>query len=122
MKKQLAFFTILFSIFFTSVVFGKDIRGTAWLIFEEDNDKKVIFFEKDGTFTYLNIINASGNEGEVYSDSEDTWKKNGNLVIISFSGGYKLVSLTMNNTKDRMSGTAVNKVGKVEKILATQIK
>ena len=35
---------------------------------------------------------------------------------------FRKNSLTMNNTKDRMSGTAVNKAGKVEKILATQIK
>ena len=32
------------------------------------------------------------------------------------------VSLTINKRRDRMSGTAVNKAGNVQKIVATQIK
>ena len=122
MKKTLIIFIVVFSAFFPSVIFGKDIKGTAWLIYENDGDKKVVLFEKDGTFTYINLISINGNEGNVYSDNTDTWKINGDLVTISFSDGYKLVSLTINNNGDKMSGTAMNKKGKVEKLEARKIK
>tara|TARA_Y100000768_G_C23439558_1_gene434249 strand:+ start:116 stop:484 length:369 start_codon:yes stop_codon:yes gene_type:complete len=122
MRKLLVIFILSLTIFLPSVVFGKDINGTAWLVIADNVEKKVILFEDDGTFIYLNILSTSGNQGKIFSDSSDTWKMDGDLVTISYTGGYKLVSLTINKKKDRMSGTAVNKAGNVQKIVATQIK
>ena len=61
---RVIFLTLI--IFLPFTVFGKDIRGSGWIFYEGDVDKKIILFEKDGTFTYLNVVNLSGGEGEVY--------------------------------------------------------
>jgi hypothetical protein len=103
-------------IFLPFTVFGKDISGSGWVFYEDDLDKKVIFFKKDGTFTYLNLVSVSGNEGKVFSGLDETWTINGDKVVFSFSDGYRLCSLTLNGSKDSMSGTCINKKGKVEQI------
>ena len=58
MKKLLVIFILALSIFLPSVVFGKDISGTAWVFYSPDGDKDVVFFENDGTVTYLQIIST----------------------------------------------------------------
>ena len=118
MKKLLL--VLLISIPFT--VFGQDISGTGWMFYEDDGGKKIILFEPDGTFTYLNVINPSGNEGKVYSEDSETWTIDGNKVVISFSDGYKIASLTINNNGNGMSGTGVNLAGLIEKITGILIK
>ena len=99
-----------------SLVFGKDIVGTGWVLYEDDGHKRIVLFEKDGTFTYQNIISPSGNEGEVWSDEGDTWTINGDMVVMSFTNGFLLVSLTINNRGDIMTGTSINKLGRVTKV------
>ncbi len=111
---------------FSLTAFAFDFQGSGWLVKEEDGDKKIILFEKDGSFTYLNIISISGNEGRVFGDSRDTWKKNKNKLVISFTDGYKICSVKKSSrsnlfnkiTLDRkiMQGSCINKVGKAEKI------
>ena len=99
-----------------SIVFGEDISGTGWFFEESGGDKEIILFEKDGTFTYLNVVISSGGDGEVYSDENETYSVNGDLVVISFNDGYMICSLTINSRKDRMSGTCINKKGIVNQI------
>ena len=118
MKKLLVIFILSLSIFLPSVVFGKDISGTAWVVYQDDGDKDVVFFEEDGTVTYLQVISNSGNEGKVFSESNDTWKMDGDLVVISYNDGYMIVSLTINNRGNKMSGTSINIKGLVEKLEA----
>ena len=79
-------------------------------------------FESDGTFTYLNKVSYSGNEGKVFGDDDDTWSIDGNKVVISYNSGYMLVSLTLNNKGDSMSGTSINVKGLVNSVTAKLIK
>lgn len=117
MKILLTFFVL----FFSSSVVADSIKGTAWLFFEGDHDKKIILFEDDQTFTYLNIFQKSGNQGKVFSDPADTWTIEGDVVTLSYTNGYRLVSLTINIEKNSMSGISINKKGLVEEINATKI-
>ena len=103
-------------IFLPLTVFGKDIRGSGWIFYEGDVDKSIILFEKEGTFTYLNVRSITGNEGEVFSKPDNTWTIDGDKVVISFTNGYRICSLELNKSKDRMSGTCINKRGLVEQI------
>lgn len=103
-------------IFLPFTVFGKDIQGSGWLFYESDGDKKIILFEEDGTLTYLNLVMVYGNEGKVFSKSDDTWFIDEDKVVLSFTDGYRICSLTPNRSKDRMSGTCINKKGLVEQI------
>ena len=112
----------LFVLFFSSSVVADDINGSAWIFYEDDGDKSVILFEEDGTFTYLNVIANSGNEGRVFSETNDTWSQSGDEIVISFNDGYMLVSLKINKNGDKMSGTAINKKGKIQKIEGRLIK
>ena len=93
-----------------------DIVGTGWVLYEDDGHKKIVLFEKDGTFTYQNMISPSGNEGNVYSGESDTWTINGDVVVLSFTNGFQLVSLTINNIGDLMTGTSINELGEVKKV------
>lgn len=113
---MIRFILLVLIIFLPLTVFGKDIRGSGWIFYEEDDDKRIILFEKDGTFTSLNVRSISGNEGRVFSDPRDTWIIDGDKVVISFTNGYKICSLELNRSKDIMSGTCINKVGLVEEI------
>ena len=118
MKKLIL--SLLISISFN--VFGQDITGTGWFFYEDDGDETIILFESDKTFTYLNVVQASGNEGTVFNDDRDTWTIDGKIVVISFTDGYKISSLTINNIGDSMSGTSINKVGKVNIVTGKLIK
>ena len=102
-------------------VHGEQIFGTGWFFEESDGDKVIILFEKDGTFTYLDVTISSGGEGEVYSDDMDTYLVSGDRVVISFSDGYLICSLTMGSTRSRMSGTCLNQEGTVEQITGRRI-
>ena len=118
MKKLL--FVLLLTIPF--IGFSQDISGTGWKIYEKDGDEKIILFEDDGTFTYLNVISNSGNEGKVFSGDDDTWVVNGNKIVVLFSGGYRIMSGTINKTGDYMSGTTMNKKGDTENWVGELIK
>ena len=118
MKKLIL--ALLISIPFT--VFGQDISGTGWKTYADDGSELIILFESDGTFTYLNKVSNSGNEGRVFGDDDDTWSIDGNKVVISYNSGFMLVSLTLNNNGDSMSGTAINIKGLVTRVTATLIK
>lgn len=113
---MIRFILLVLIIFLPLTVFGKDISGSGWIFYEEDDDKIIILFEKDGTFTTLRVRSISGNEGEVFSDSDDTWTIDGDRVVISFTNGYMLCSLILNKSKNIMSGTCINKVGLVQEI------
>ena len=108
---------LIFIFTFPVITLADEIKGSGWLATEEDGDKKIILFEKDGSFTYLNVISQSGNEGNLYSDNRDTWKEENNNLILSFTDGYKICSLqTLNWSEEMMSGTCINKKGLVEKM------
>ena len=120
------FFKIIQLIFlftFPVITLADDIKGSGWSSIDEDGDKKIILFEKDGSFTYLNVSMKSGNEGNVYSDDRDTWKEENNKLVLSFTDGYKLCSLKpIDWSKEMMSGTCINKKGNVETMQLRLIK
>jgi len=106
------FLLLVLVIFLPYTVFGKDIPGTGWVI-DHEEEKLIVLFETDNTFTYLNYITSLG-EGIVHSDSLDTWTINGDKVIMSYTNGYRICSLILNKSKDKMIGTCVNKEGIVQ--------
>ena len=107
------------SIFFwfnTSIIFADEIKGSAWIgRHVEDGDIQIYLFDKNGTFSFLNVLSTSGNEGRVFGDEDELWEQNGNRLVISFNGGYMLCSLTRDNWRN-FSGTCINKPGKIETI------
>tara|TARA_B100001059_G_C17288654_1_gene311673 strand:- start:85 stop:441 length:357 start_codon:yes stop_codon:yes gene_type:complete len=111
-------FLTLFVLFFSSALIAQEISGTAWIFYEKDGDKRVILFEDDGTFVFQNLKSNSGNEGKVFKDKTDTWKQNGDLVVISFSDGYKLLSLKINKNGNKMTGSGVNIQGVIDEVEA----
>ena len=120
------FFKIIQLIFlftFPVITLADDIKGSGWFAMDEDGDKKIILFEKDGSFTYLNVSMKSGNEGNVYSDDRDTWKEENSNLVLSFTDGYKICSLKpVDWSKEMMSGTCINKQGNVETMQLRLIK
>ena len=120
------FFKIIQLIFlftFPVITLADDIKGSGWSSIDEDGDKKIILFEKDGSFTYLNVSMKSGNEGNVYSDDRDTWKEENNNLVLSFTDGYKICSLKpIDWSKEMMSGTCINKKVNVETMQLRLIK
>ena len=97
---------------FPVTTFADEIAGSGWFAVYGDGDKKIILFEKDGTFTYLNVIHDSGNQGKVYSDNRDTWEGDKNKLFLSFTDGYRLCSLKRNTwSGSTMSGSCINKTG-----------
>lgn len=118
MKKLLSI--LLFTIPF--IGFSQDISGTGWKIYEDDGDRKIILFEGDGKFTYLQVISESGNQGKVYGDDDETWELDGNKIVVLFNDGYLIMTGTINRTGDYMSGTFMNKKGKTENWFGELIK
>ena len=94
---------------------SQDIGGTGWKITSDDGGKIIILFKLDNTFIYLNVISPSGNESEVYGDHDETWKVDGNKIVILFSDGYQILSGTINTSGNYMSGTSINKKGDTNK-------
>jgi len=114
---------LIFIFTFPVITLADEIKGNGWFAIDEDGDKKIILFEKDGSFTYLNVSMKSGNEGNVYSDDRDTWKEENNNLVLSFTDGYKICSLKpIDWPKKMMSGTCINKKGNVETMQLRLIK
>ena len=114
MKTPLTFFVL----FFSTALIAQEISGTAWVFYEQDGDKRVILFEDDGTFVFQNLKSNSGNEGKVFNDNTDTWKQNGDLLVISFTDGYKLLSLKINKNGNKMTGSGINVKGVIDEVEA----
>ncbi len=98
-------------IFFPVTVFGQGVFGTGWILESEYTSKYIILFEKDGTFTYLNISYPDLLEGMVDVENDDNHiysVEDGNRITISFNGGFMTCSLEISSSKDEMSGRCVN--------------
>ena len=111
---------LFFSILFSSSIMSQEIGGTGWLFTQEDGDKDLVLFKKNGTLQYLQIISNSGNEGEVYDNDSDTWSVYGNKLVISYNKGFMTCSLEFSN-RIEMFGTCINKRGLVEKLKGKRI-
>tara|TARA_Y100000768_G_C23746868_1_gene571957 strand:+ start:105 stop:470 length:366 start_codon:yes stop_codon:yes gene_type:complete len=96
------------------------VGGSGWTMIDEDGDAKIIIFNKNGKFAYLNVRSSSGNQGAVFGD-EETWLIEYNKLIISFSNGYKLCSVDYYSLRKNLSGTCINKVGLVEQFQLQKI-
>jgi len=88
--------------------FSQDISGTGWKIYEDDGTQRIIIFENDGTFSFLNV-KGHENVEFFFSGLTDTWMLNDGNIIISFTDGFMVMSGTINGTGDYMSGTWVSK-------------
>ena len=67
-------------------------------------------------------ITESGNSGLIWGlDLDDTYSVDKETVTLSYSKGYKLCSMTLNQKKDRMSGTCINKEGVLEKNVSARL-
>ena len=106
--KKLLFILLLIIPFFG---FGQNLSGSGWKIQDEDGDRFIILFDEDGTFTILNVIHQSGNQGRVFGDDDETWEVDGNKVVISRNDGYQIYSGTINRKGDYMWGMKMNKKG-----------
>ena len=112
----------IFFLFNTSIIFADEIKGSAWIgRIGEDGHIQVLLFDKNETFSYLNVVSVSGGEGSVFGDEDDSWELNGNRLVISFNGGYMLCSLTRDN-RSEFSGTCINKPGRIHTINLEKIK
>ena len=92
-------------------VFGQGVSGTGWILEGEYSSKHIILFERDGTFTYLDIsfpdlfgdkVNIENNNNNIYSIEDD------DRITISFNGGFLICSLEINSSQDKMYGRCVN--------------
>tara|TARA_Y100000768_G_C23905151_1_gene647158 strand:+ start:180 stop:560 length:381 start_codon:yes stop_codon:yes gene_type:complete len=102
---------LMMIIFFPVTVFGQGVFGTGWILESEYTSKYIILFEKDGTFTYLNISYPDLLEGMVDVENDDNHiysVEDGNRITISFNGGFMTCSLEISSSKDEMSGRCVN--------------
>jgi len=115
-KKFLKIIPFLFLFFSPVITLADEIKGSGWFATDKDGDKKIILFDKDGSFTYLNVISHSGNEGRVFSGVRNTWKEEeNNKLILSFNDGYKLCSLIREDwSREIINGSCINKVGNFE--------
>ena len=115
MKKINILLCFLLLPLFSPNVFGSELGGTGWFAKDVNGDKRIILLEKDGTFTYLNVTSISGNEGEVWGDDKDTWEINNDLLILSYTNGYRICSFKKTHFNS-MSGNCINKRGNVDKV------
>ena len=116
MKTFLRFTGLLFFLALPSVAFTSDIEGTGWIGSQSNGAKSIFLFDKDKTFSHLNVISPSGNQGRVFGDNDETWELTENeILVISFNNGYKICSLKRQNW-NTMYGDCINKKGQVVKI------
>ena len=111
---------LILLVVFPVFVFANDLWGTGWVASHSDGKKEVILFDDDGTFTYIELMPYDGLE-KVWNEDYDTYTVTEDLVVVSFTDGYRLCSMTLNSRRNRMSGTCVNKVGLVTEITAKLI-
>mgnify|MGYP001190729429 CR=1 FL=1 len=117
---KILFSTLIF-VSYIGLGYGQDIAGTGWKIYEADGTKKIVLFEKEGTFGYMST-ESSYNESKIYNDVDETWELDGDKIILLFNDGYRIFSGTINKERDYMSGTSINKKGLVKEWYGTLIK
>ena len=111
---------IILAGFLIGNVFANELSGKGWLFEDGIGGKKIILFEKDNTFTYLNIV-SKDNEGNLYSQDSHTYFIEGDKVFISYTDGYRLCSLTLNG-KNNMYGVCINKKGMKDEVTGVLIR
>ena len=112
---------ILILCFLPSFASSRDISETGWFLKDADGDEKIIIFRSNQTFAYLKLTSHSGNEGKLYSDDDNTWLINNDLIILSFTDGYMICQLNLINVQ-QMSGTCLNELGVKDKVKGSLIK
>ena len=117
MKRFFKFLSLFYLLTTSVLTLANDISGTGWIGREDDGDKTIYLFEKDGTFTYLGVISITGNEGYVYGDDNETWRFVKDILVISHNDGYRTCSLRRDQSNlDRMRGSCSNVKGQVNQI------
>ena len=107
---------VVFSVF----VFADDLSGTGWIFEDDDGERAIVLFDSDGTFSYVDVL-PHDNQRTVWNEDDDTFTVTGDLVVVSFTDGYRICSMTLNSRLNRMSGTCINKVGLVNETAAKLI-
>ena len=109
-------FTVLVTLFLPLTVLGTELGGTGWFFEEDDGHKKIILFDSNNTFTYLNVNSPSGNTGEIYSGNNYEWNYQENGVFLSYNNNFQVCSLDLKSSSF-MSGTCITELkGKVTQI------
>tara|TARA_B100000767_G_C19542875_1_gene441550 strand:- start:343 stop:693 length:351 start_codon:yes stop_codon:yes gene_type:complete len=106
---------LLIILFSPLTVLGEEIDGSGWVFEENDGDKKIILFDPDKTFTYINITSSSGNSGRTFSGTRFQWSFDGTTVVLNFNNNFRLCSLNLKGS-DTMIGTCVNEKGVADSI------
>ena len=106
---------LIIILFSPLTVLGEEIDGSGWVFEENDGDKKIILFDPDKTFTYINIKTSYGNSGKTFSGTGFQWSFDGTTVVLNFNNNYRLCSLNLKGS-DTMIGTCVNEKGVVNSI------
>ena len=102
--------TVLVILFLPQTVFGIEIGGTGWFFEGGDGAKKIILFDKNNTFTYLNINSPSGNTGKIFSGDNFEWNYQENRIFLSYNNNFKVCSLDLKSSSF-MSGTCISELG-----------
>jgi len=102
----------------------KGIGGTGWKFETDAGAKEIILLDSNLTFKYLELVNYAdvNSKGEIVGDDNETWSINeDNKFVMLFNDGYMVYSGEINESKNQISGTYMNKKGKSGKFTAKRI-
>ena len=109
-------FTVLVILFLPLTVLGTELGGTGWFFEHDDGHKKIILFDSNNTFTYLNVDSPTGNTGKIFSGDNFEWNYKENGVLLSYNNNFQMCSLDFKSSSS-MSGTCITELrGKITKI------
>ena len=125
MKFFLGVFLLFFSLFIQSS--EENVSGTAWLVerFEPKNNqthKSIYLLDISGKLIYMNL--DSGNAGIVWDSSwndNSKWEWVNSTLIFSINDDYMRISFKLNEAKNKIAGTGLNKRGEILKYEGTKV-
>ena len=102
----------------------KGIGGTGWKFENSAGAKRIILFDSDLTFKYLDLVSWAdvNQKGEIWGDDNETWSINeDNKFVMLFNDGYMVYSGEINESQNQISGTFMNNQGITGKFTAKRI-
>ena len=99
----------------------KGIGGTGWKFENSAGAKRIILFDSDLTFKYLDLVSWAdvNQKGEIWGDDNETWSiDEDNKFLMLFNDGYMVYSGEINESQNQISGTFMNNQGITGKFTA----